>query len=352
MIYLNENKLNYKIYRDDFKIKIGEEKNYINFEERLIKNIKEVKTIFRRFNPDYNIIAEKVNDNKNNKTLIFSITRGIKTDHIFVPEPKLLYVDHSLNKIYEYDEKNDKMIYKDKVKEKYEGQRLIFYDVETAKDVKNNMNFKNISHSITYIDITDKKKLKDYTEDELIEILDKNKSFVINYDVNLYKDISTLFKKKYLNIIISFNGSKFDNLFLFKSLKKNNKLCDISINNGMVELQNNFNDLYHYKTYDLKRFLGPGDLQTHSDNYIKNNDYKKKKIDLFDKLDHQYNNDILFEDKDFLKTLEDYNNIDVISLGLIFRSFSEAICKITKDNTNEKLLISSLSLPHFSYKYF
>jgi hypothetical protein len=80
----------------------------------------------------------------------------------------------------------------------------------------------------------------------------------------------------------------------------------------MVELQNNFNDLYHYKTYDLKRFLGPGDLQDHSDNYIKNNDYKKKKIDLFDKLDHQYNNNILFEDKDFLKTLEDYNNIDVL----------------------------------------
>ena len=50
--------------------------------------------------------------------------------------------------------------------------------------------------------------------------------------------------------------------------------------------------------------------------------------------------------------MENYNNIDVISLGLIFRSFSEAICKITKDDTNEKLLISSLSLPHFSYKYF
>ena len=349
--YLNENKLNYRVYRDDFKIKIGEEKNYINFEERLVKNIKEVKTIFRRFNPDYNIIDEKIN-NPDNKTLIFAITRGINTDHIFIPEPKLLYVDHSLNKIYEFDEKNNKMIYKDKVKEKYEGQRLIFYDIETCKNFKDNANFKNISHSITYIDITEKKKLKDYTEQELIEILDKNKSFVINYDVNLYKDISTLFRKKYLNLIISFNGAKFDNIFLFKSLKQNNKLCEISINNGMVELQNNYNDLYHYKTYDLKRFLGPGDLQTHSNNYIKNDDYRKKKIDLFDKLDHQYNNNILFEDKDFLNQLEDYNNIDVISLGLIFRSFSQAICNITKDNSNEKLLISSLSLPHFSYKYF
>ena len=350
--YLNENKINYRIYRDDFKIKIGDEKKYINFEERIIKNVKENKTVFRRFNPEYNIIDEKTNNIEDNKILVFCITKGINTDHIFIPEPKLLYVDHSLNKIYEFDEKNDKMVYKDKIKEKYEGQRLIFYDVETAKDVKNNSNFKNISHSITYVDITEKKKLNEYTEEELIEILDKNKSFVIDYDVNLYKDISNIFRKKYLNIIISFNGSKFDNLFLFKSLKQNNKLCEISINNGMVELQNNFNDLYHYKTYDLKRFLGPGCLQAHSSNYIKNENYRKKKIDLFDKLDNQYNNKILFEDKDFLNQLENYNNIDVISLGLIMRSFSEAICNITKDINNEKLLISSLSLPHFSYKYF
>ena len=139
--YLNENKINYRIYRDDFKIKIGDEKKYINFEERIIKNVKENKTVFRRFNPEYNIIDEKTNNIEDNKILVFCITKGINTDHIFIPEPKLLYVDHSLNKIYEFDEKNDKMIYKDKIKEKYEGQRLIFYDVETAKDVKNNSNF-------------------------------------------------------------------------------------------------------------------------------------------------------------------------------------------------------------------
>jgi len=56
--YLNDNKFNYKIYRDDFIIKIGGEDKYINHSERIIKNIKEVKTIFKRFNPEYKIIDE------------------------------------------------------------------------------------------------------------------------------------------------------------------------------------------------------------------------------------------------------------------------------------------------------
>lgn len=342
--YLNELNINYKIYSDIFDIK----KENIDLKKKTVYN----NDIYYRVKIDYTILDCKKNIKDNDKTLIFALSHGQKVNHIFVPESKILFSSASLFKIYEY--KNEKMEYLDKIKLNINLKRLIFFDLETPKNYNDKMNFIASSLSITYIDIIGNNFNK-LNEEESIKILKNNCTFYIDYNLNVAEILLKKTETNAYNMFISFNGANFDNYFFLKSLRNNKIQCKISVHGGMIEIENSKMDKVLYKTFDLRRFLGPGSLEKHSQSYINNIEYRKeKKNELFKILDERYNNKTLFDDKEFLKNLENYNNIDVISMGLIMRSFIEVICKITDDTENkyEKMIYSCVSIPHFSYKYF
>ena len=52
---------------------------------------------------------------------------------------------------------------------------------------------------------------------------------VVSYNLNIYDEIFKSLSKDRYNIIWGFNSSKFDNIFLMRSMIENGYKCEISI---------------------------------------------------------------------------------------------------------------------------
>lgn len=345
--YLDENKINYKIYDSCMEIK-----KLVLFSDGKLIDIED-KTLVKII-PKYEIISQNLKNNNSEKYLVFAISHNINNNigHIFVPKTKIFFISPCMQNLYYLDEKNKLKLYgKINNKEKLLGKRLIFYDIETNQDYLDKMIFKAVSLSVSYLDVNN-----EYLQEN--EIIEKIKTkFYIDENINLYEIISSYFDKSRKNIIIGFNSAKFDNFYLLKSMKKNNIYCNTQINNGMIEISNGPMSEFVYNTWDLKRFIGLGSLEEISDKYIKNEKYRKKKINLFYKLNEYVNDKSIFNSNDekiidFKKQLETYNNLDVESLSLITFAFINNLYRINKDENTFAKIFNCISLPQFAYKQF
>lgn len=78
-----------------------------------------------------------------------------QTHHIFVPKERKIFSNLTCTTLFEYNQDKDKVVMLGKLTKPKTKKRYIFYDLETLKNIKENMNFKAISMSATYVE-TDK----------------------------------------------------------------------------------------------------------------------------------------------------------------------------------------------------
>lgn len=99
-----------------------------------------------------------------------------------------------------------------------------------------------VSVSICYYDEAEV-RINDLSEEQLIVELKKNGlKFCIDNELDLWKKIREVMSIDRMNYLISFNGAFFDNIFLLNSIKKHNKLVNIIINSGMLEIESTYKD--------------------------------------------------------------------------------------------------------------
>ena len=92
--------------------------------------------------------------------------------------------------------------------------RIIYVDLETHKDIKENLSFKASTIIISYLDYED----CNLTEDEITDELMKNMKIVTSPNLNIFKIIKEFMAIEKTNIIVGFNCDNFDNLFIIESV--------------------------------------------------------------------------------------------------------------------------------------
>jgi hypothetical protein len=350
--YLLGLKRSFKIYYDTFTLDITDRKEmskYTTSKTIVLENERNVKEKFFVVNESVkkSLIIESV-DVANTEPIILCIGTNGAVCHIFVPDdPVLLY--NGINTIYKQNGSKAKQI----IKEKYikTGYRYIFYDLETASDKEIKQYFAPVCISITYIDI-DEKLLNQYTEPELKTIAQKNAYYNIDYKLNVYNELKKFMNEEKNNILISFNGSKFDNIFLAKSMKQNKQPFNVMVNAGMLELRNVVTSNLVFHTMDIKRFVGLGTLEKLCKSYVKDPELKKEKKELFLELNKRYNEKKLLIEDDYYKQLKEYAILDVVALAALTRSFYENFGTVLKDTQFEKDMVNCISLPQFVFGMF
>lgn len=357
--------------------------------------------------PELKIISKFESTNLDSP-LIFAYQIGDECDHIYVPDMSQLYTTETYRSIFK-KETNSKgkvsLKLAASIMEEKDLINYIYYDLETDSPPKKERFFTPCSMSIHTL-LHNNHKLHTFDEKQMIQeirehgkthfymrkgdkdqITELNKTRVtsfgtINYlnGLNVYNEIANHFVSNAINIIIGFNSAGFDNVFLLKDALKVRKPVQVMVHNGLVELQNDKGMENSFKTYDLRRFLGPGTLENHCASYIKDKSMKKKAMkEIFTEINEMYENGSVFEDNinkdnkneeekeldqkrrnDLVDRIMLYNNLDVECLALLHCAYMRSNVKtaskcegILESNKEiEKMISDSVSQAQYVYKYF
>jgi len=343
-ILMNLN-INYVIFNDYFSFT---KSNVMNNQG---EKITYKDNIYIQINIKPKVINKNIID-KTKQVFYFAMNIGVNKNHIFVPYESInnFFINSTYSKVFIH--KYDKLIQYNKIKNiDVNGYRYIYYDLETIQDFNIDGFFREISISISYFDIEN--TMTTYDEDYIKNQLINNCKFDLKDDLNIFEIIKKCMDKNRHNKIISFNGSRFDNIFLLKSMKENKYEPCIMVNNGMVELNNNKLSSLLFSTHDICRFI-TGKLSEISENFIKNEELRKvKRLDLFVTMQELYeDNKKLYTDLKFAEELKKYNDLDIISLGLIHYNFYKELKYILKEVYNEEEIINCVSISQYVFKIF
>lgn len=360
---LNNTGLSYVIYSDTISIDRKEVCKLRDYNNVIFKNIKGKKEKLYGINiPDQIFESRFINkEDKNNSfnenynrddILVFALSFGNNIDHIFVPSIKKnqLYVSMTGYTIYRLNKSNNPEPVHSQAKKN--GVNYIYWDIETIEKISDKRYFEPISVSIINYS-SDKYDIGSHSEEEIISLLssDKNASFRTKFimqlgceeseedesvkrmksnlvykftnihfvkKLNIWKELKQFFMNDKVNILMSYNGAKFDNLFLLKSLREARVFTNASYANGLLEIQSCVGEDYIFKTQDLKRLLGPGSLESACEVYIKNPLLKKKCArHLFKEANNLYKEGKIMLDESFLLAFIEYNNLDVESMMVL-----------------------------------
>ncbi len=236
------------------------------------------------------------------------------------------------------------------------AHRYLYIDYETVIDWSIKEVMIPISLSIIDLNATDlvelvdlEKKLKIQDREskknitkfkERVLVMRKKAVTYIGYDCTkkMMKYIDSQYKRCPQYTIVTFNGSYFDNLILLSDLLSNadytDKVSDIFYTNNMLR---NFKIYGRHEMFDLARHAA-GSLKYNCKNY-KINVFPKKTIDFkiiqekyeSGELDKMMNNYNKGDSCEFIDTLIEYNDYDVLSLATLYKLYENAMDKIIED---------------------
>lgn len=342
---LNNLDINYAIFNNYFEF------NKKNIMDNQGERITYKDNIYTKINIKPKVIKRNIKDKEKFKNYIFAITLDSNVNHIFIPNDEVnnFFVNSTYSKIFV--QQDEKLKEYNKIKSvEVKGYRYIYYDLETIMDFKINGFFREVSISLSYVDVDE--TITNFFEDDLIKTLKKNCQFYLNDNLNIFELIKNMMHPNKNNKIISFNGAKFDNIFLLQSMKNNKYEPCIMVNNGMIEISNNKLSSLIFSTHDIIRFI-QGKLSEISINFIKNEELRKvKRCDLFEKMQELYENNELYKDKNFYEELKKYNDLDIISLCIIQYNFYKELKNVIKCDFIEEEIINCVSIPQYIYKLF
>ncbi len=311
-----------------------------------------------------NIKAYKLNNKDIRNVLIYTpFEKPAFCDDYGPPKPKynLVYCENSnhlevlksepkLNNIYMsickrlFRKENDKFkflftptqIYKTNGSpKKFKSFEYLFFDYETIIDWSTSGVMKEYALSVfradettlKMLDVLENKEDSEEKKEEIKKLIEKNCVNWRGYDCTekFYKYIEKNQHKKFFKLV-SFNGANFDNLVLYK------RLCQL-FPESIREPIFNGNQLLDFKIngrhsmFDIRKHL-IGTLKKNCDDFgIKS--FCKKDIS------HQYaqscyeNGKLLDElNGKWGEELEEYNNYDVLSLGLLYYRYQQALSKV------------------------
>ncbi len=120
----------------------------------------------------------------------------------------------------------------------------------------------------------------------------------------------------------------------------------------MLEIRNSPISSIKFHTLDIKRFVGLGSLESLCKSYVKDEEMKKEKKELFLQLNNRFNNGTLLKVDEYSEELKKYAILDVVSLAALTRSFIFCLLSVMKNHKLENELMNCISLPQFAFKYF
>jgi hypothetical protein len=341
------------------------------------------KSLFREINIVPAIEYESpptLTDHKQRPHYTFALLHGKNTSHIYVPEldTKRYFTNGKRSAVFTIAEHRG-FRYMKKLGPLRNRQQLnyIYYDIETYES-SDERKFK--CNSVSILTVLCDRNLHEQEEKTLVHRLKSGelKSFCylqkgvndsiddikkresetpnlhIVEEINLWKILEQQMNPDAMNFVISFNGARFDNLFLLKSIIENRIMVDTSISAGLIEINSSSSSNTCFRTMDIARLLGaPNTLEKFSNSFIK--DISMRKVAnkaLFRTVNEKYREGFVLDDDNFIKEFIGYNNLDVESLMLIHSAMLRALTYITKDKTIESIMSSCISLAQFSMIWF
>ena len=322
----------------------------------VLNNIKndEIKryVIYDEMNKHYDIIDGDLEINEN--VLISYCNKVFKnTDKGY----KLLFTPTEINKT---NKLND-----------YVNNYKVFFDYETVIDfeVKNCM--KEYSLSILVCTDDDLEELDKIDKDEDKEKLNKFlypknrpprvicfKGFDCSKQfINWIIEFNALYlgKKNNRCDLVSFNGSNFDNFILLNALLKQDEYDIFSTKLNLSDVFYNGNQILNFKindkhsTFDVRKHL-VGSLKSCCNGF---------KVKICSKLDFNHNHAQKLYEKGQLinyimdnKELEEYNNMDCISLAIIFKRYREALINMPQTKRYGEKLTENKTIGSVIYNIF
>ena len=321
-----------------------------------LNNIKDINNckkiiIYDEINKHYDIIDEL---NINNDVVISYCNKVFKnTDRGY----KLLFTPTQINKTNKLNE--------------YVNNYKVFFDYETIIDFDNKNCMKEYSCSILICNDEDLEELdkidKDEDKDKLNKFLypDNRPPRVIcfkGYDCSdklmkwIYNNqIEYLGKKNNRFDFVSFNGSNFDNFILLNALLKQDETDLYGDMLNVSEVFYNGNQILNFKinmkhsTFDIRKHL-VGSLKSCCAGF---------KVKICGKLDFNHNTAQKLHEKGLLldyiennKELEEYNNMDCISLAIIFKRYKDALISMPQTKLYGEKLTDNKTIGGIIYNIF
>jgi hypothetical protein len=281
------------------------------------------------------------------------------------------------NKVFKDTDKGYKMLFtptqinKTNKLNEYVNNYKVFFDYETIIDFDDKNCMKEYSCSILICNDEDLDELDKLDKDEDKEALDKflypknRPPRVIcfkGYDCSdkLLKwihdnQVNYLGKPNNRFDFVSFNGSNFDNFILLNALLKQDETDLYADKLNVSDVFYNGNQILNFKinmkhsTFDLRKHL-VGSLKSCCAGF---------KVKICGKLDFNHNHAQKLHEKgeliDFIennKELEEYNNMDCISLAIIFKRYKEALMSMPQTKKYGAELTDNKTIGGIIYNIF
>lgn len=333
-------------------------------------------TDFRRLTLEPEIIDSRVDCE--GPEYKFAIAYGVNDSgnpigHIFVPREIEYFSKGNYTAVYRVAKKTEPIMTEVTKLGTTKAVRYIYYDIE-CNESHINRKFECNGVSITTFDC--QYDMCQLSEAELIEEI---RGTTTNYiragrnddldtiephpnplniyvkEINLANIISSFLKPGVKNIVLSFNGAGFDNIFLLQDFMKNKQFIEVSAVGGLTELRSPIMAPIAFITQDVKRLAGwVGALQEFTQTFIANKYmHKIANKELFAEMNEYYRTGTVLSNRDFVNRFVAYNNLDTESLLLCHaRIMRELTAIMGGDKGVERLMSGCVSLAQFAMKVF